>query len=114
MNFFERLTALMKENGLSQAALEKEIGISNGSVTKWKESTPNSNTMNKLAEYFGVTTQYLLTGEDRNFSAKEAILDAKISNDPELKKALEKYFTLSDTRKRIVLNLIEELYNVEL
>lgn len=37
MDFYERVEALRKERKMSQADLEKALGISNGSVSKWKK-----------------------------------------------------------------------------
>lgn len=111
MDFYERLTALMKERGLSHKMLENALGISNGSVSKWNKSTPNVKTLKKLEEYFGVTTDYLLTGEEKQneFSPEQAELDLKISQDMELKKALKKYFSLNDNKKKHIIEMIELL-----
>lgn len=111
MDFYERLTALMKERGLSHKMLENALGISNGSVSKWNKSTPNVKTLKKLEGYFGVTTDYLLTGEEKQseFSPEQAELDLKISQDMELKEALKKYFSLSDTKKKHIIEMIELL-----
>lgn len=64
MTIFERIESLRKSKGISQGKLEKELGFSNGSISKWKTSTPNSDRLQKLADYFGVTVSYLLTGEE--------------------------------------------------
>ena len=61
--FYERLEKLRKEKGISQGDLEKELGFSNGSISKWKKSTPTHDRLEKLAGYFGVTSKYLMTGE---------------------------------------------------
>lgn len=64
MGFYERLESLRKSRKISQATLEKELGFSNGSVSKWKNSTPTPDRMKKLAEYFGVSVEWLITGEN--------------------------------------------------
>ena len=40
MTVFERIENLRKSTGISQGKLEKELGFSNGSISKWKHSTP--------------------------------------------------------------------------
>ena len=61
--FFERFAALCKEMNETPNSVAKALGISSGSVTAWKNGTePRSKTLAKLAEYFGVTTDYLLNG----------------------------------------------------
>jgi len=62
MNFYERIESLRKEKGISQGALEKELGFSNGSVSKWKTSMPTPERLQKLAEFFHVSVDYLVTG----------------------------------------------------
>lgn len=111
MDFFDRLTVLMKERGLTHRMLENALGISNGSVSKWTKSTPNVKTLKKLENYFGVSVDYLMTGKETNapFSDKNAELVAKIRNDAELSSALQKYFELSDVKKKHVIELINLL-----
>jgi len=59
--FFDQLVALCKEKGVSPNFLAKEIGASSGSVTAWKQGAlPRSATLSKIAEYFNVSTDYLL------------------------------------------------------
>lgn len=114
MDFYERLTALMKERGLSHKMLENALGISNGAVSKWNKSTPNVKTLKKLEEYFGVTTDYLLTGKEKEMSLPEqADLWIAIRHNKELLNALEKYMKLSDEKKKHVLDTIDMLSEVE-
>lgn len=64
VTIFERIEELRKAIGISQGKLEKELGFSNGSISKWKNSTPKSDRLQKLADYFGVSVEYLMTGTD--------------------------------------------------
>ena len=63
MTFYERLESLRKSKKISQGDLEKELGFSNGSISKWKKSQPTFDRLKRLADYFGVTVEYLLNGE---------------------------------------------------
>lgn len=65
MTFFERLESLRKALGISQKKLENDLGLSNGSVSKWKKSMPKAETILMLANYFHVSQDYLLTGEEK-------------------------------------------------
>ena len=40
MTVYERVESLRKERKISQGNLEKELGFSNGSISKWKTSMP--------------------------------------------------------------------------
>ena len=66
MTFYERLETLRKAKGISQGDLEKELGFSNGSISKWKSSMPTYSRLQKLADYFDVSVKYLTTGEEKN------------------------------------------------
>ena len=49
--------------------MEKELGFSNGSISKWRNSTPTYERLQKVADYFGVSVDYLMTGtEDKKES----------------------------------------------
>ena len=63
--FYETFEALCKQNGISPFACCKEIGLSGGSAAYWKKSgrTPKRETLEKLAERFGVTVDCLIGRE---------------------------------------------------
>ena len=65
MTMYERIESLRKNVGLSQGKLEKELGFSNGSISKWKNSTPTPDRLQKIADYFNVSVDYLITGEQK-------------------------------------------------
>lgn len=116
MDFYERLTALMKERGLSHKMLENALGISNGSVSKWSKSTPNVKTLKKLEDYFGVTTDYLLTGEEKekaDYSSVNAKLTDLLRHDTELVKALQIYAVLPQSQKYAIINMINSYKSEE-
>lgn len=58
-----RIEKLRKEKGLTVSGLEKAVGFSNGSLKKICEKT-ECNRIYVLAEFFGVSMEYLLTGKD--------------------------------------------------
>ena len=59
--FFNRFKALCDEKGISVYKACTDIGLNRSAVAKWKNGgSPNGTTAAKLAEYFGVTTDYLL------------------------------------------------------
>lgn len=82
MTTFERIENLRKAKGISQGKLEKELGFSNGSISKWRNSMPTSERLQKVADYFNVTTVYLLTGQD-DPTQKERPLTARDERDIE-------------------------------
>ena len=65
MTVYERIESLRKERKISQGNLEKELGFSNGSISKWKTSMPKPERLQKIADYFGVSVDYLMTGKEK-------------------------------------------------
>lgn len=59
-NTVNTIKALCDEKGMTLAELERAVGISNGSISKWTKSTPNSLALTKIADYFNVSIDYLL------------------------------------------------------
>lgn len=59
--FFDRFQSLCKDRGISVYRACTDIGLNRSAVAKWKSGgKPNGTTAAKMAEYFGVTTDYLL------------------------------------------------------
>lgn len=65
----ERVKLLCKKKGVSMNTAEKEIGLAKGYISKLEKSNPNMTTLQKMAEYFDVSVEYLMTGtEDKKES----------------------------------------------
>ena len=56
----DKIRKLCKERGTSANKLEKEVGLSQGYISKLSTMVPSSNKLQKIADYFGVTTDELL------------------------------------------------------
>lgn len=65
--FRERLRVLRKEEGLTQKKLAEYIGTSDDCIFYWEtgRSEPGINDIIKLANFFQVSTDYLLGVSDR-------------------------------------------------
>ena len=77
--FLEVFQRLCEERKISPNKALAEIGMSNATYTNWKKrgSTPQGNNLKKIADYFGVTTGYLL-GESAQTPAAEDPLTARV------------------------------------
>lgn len=63
--FWKIFLSLCVSKNISPNAVAKDLGIASGAVTKWKNgSVPHHTTLLKIAEYFGVTVEYLLGETD--------------------------------------------------
>ena len=60
--FKERLKELRVERKLSQADLAKELNVSQRSISSWETGfrQPDFETLERIAKFFDVTTDYLL------------------------------------------------------
>ena len=58
---YENVERLCAEKGVSIWALEAAIKVGNGTIGKWKTSSARVSTVKKVADYFGVTVDDLLT-----------------------------------------------------
>lgn len=64
MDIFDRVKMLAKRDGISISDLENKLGFGSGSLYPHnKDATIKSDRVVKLADYFNVTTDWLLTGE---------------------------------------------------
>ena len=60
--FFENLKKLCSARGISVSRLAMEVGKPSSSATGWKAGArPRADTLKKIADYFGVTTDTLLS-----------------------------------------------------
>lgn len=69
----ERIKLLCEKHGTTVSKLESDLGFGANVVYKWKVSDPSSGKLNRVADYFGVTVDYLLgnTDEDANEILKD-------------------------------------------
>ena len=65
--FSQIIKELRKKNNLTQQQLADIVGITATGVSYWESgnATPNTETLNKLSNYFGVTVNYLLGIKDK-------------------------------------------------
>lgn len=89
MDFGTRLTALRKEKKLLQADLANKIGIARATYGAYEQGTrqPDFETLEKIADFFGVSTDYLLGRTDTPAltpQEQDELEFQAFANDPEL------------------------------
>ena len=78
MNSVERVKKICKERKIPISKLEKDVGFANGYIGQLKKGTFPDVRLALIAEYLGVSTQYLLTGEEKpapKWDEMETIVD---------------------------------------
>lgn len=78
---YEIFEQLLQKHGVSAYRVAKEAGVTQTSLSNWKSgrNTPSAATLQKIADFFGVTIDYLMTGKED--SEKEPQLKPKDERD---------------------------------
>ena len=76
-----RLYNLRKEKNISQEELANALDVSRQTISKWEtgESTPDFNKICPLCDYFGITSDELLSGKQNIVEAKKEDKKAKFA-----------------------------------
>lgn len=61
VSFYETFAFLCEEADITPSGVAREIGIPKSSITSWKKEgySPRNETLNKIADFFGVSTDFL-------------------------------------------------------
>ncbi|WP_414838453.1 helix-turn-helix domain-containing protein [Carnobacterium sp. TMP28] len=60
MRLYEKIKYLSSEKKISIRKLEEDLGYGNGTIRRWDTATPGVDKIRKVADYFNVSTDYLL------------------------------------------------------
>lgn len=111
MSIYQRIKDLANEKNISIRELEKQLGFSNGAVNKWEIKAP-SDKLEAVADYFGVTVDYLLGKTNFKYTVEGEFYDRQGNFDPLNKKiALE---NATYNQRAISLSTFDILNNLEL
>ena len=76
MSLLAKVKRLVEEKKMTIAELERKLDFSHGSISKWDKQSPSSERLQKVADYFSVTTDYLLGRVDTpNWATEQDVLD---------------------------------------
>ena len=86
---YEVFEQLLQKHGVSPYKVSKDTGVTQTSLSNWKtgKSTPTTKTLQRLADYFGVTLDYLMTGKEE---PKEKSPELTARDDKDITKTLNK------------------------
>lgn len=65
MNCVERVRAICSDRKIPISRLERDLGFSNGYIAQLRKGVFPADRLAMIAEYFGVTTDFLLTGNEK-------------------------------------------------
>lgn len=102
--FYDNLQNACKLKGVKITNVLKELKISSGNLSKWKNGVvPKSGTIKVLSEYFDVSTDYLIDGKTKKAASPQ------ISDDTA--KALKLFSSLSDEDQKWFLQMMQSRLN---
>ena len=89
---FEKIKELAKKRGKALGQVEEDLGYGRNTLYKIKNSTPNAERIAEIANYFNVSTDYLLGRTDNPTIASDLVTTAD-----------GRTVDLSNLRERVVL-----------
>lgn len=106
MTINERFFSLLDEKGVTQKDFCQATQIPKQTVSGWKnrKTDPPASLIITIANYFGVTAAYMLTGEEPKYQTNGNVEDFST------KQLLAYYNSLSEIEKSIILGKTAELY----
>lgn len=78
---FDRIKELAKKQGLSINSLEEKLGYSRNTIYNLKSSKPSTERISEIADYFNVSTDYLLGRTDNPAIAGDDTIAGYTSDD---------------------------------
>ena len=109
---FERIKELAKKRGLSLNQVEEKLGYSKNTLYSLKRQKVSSDRLQEIADYFGVSTDYLLVRTDNPAIAGEKAPEHEIElDDLDGRIMLFDGKPLSDDDKRAIKGIIEGFMN---
>ena len=71
--FYDIFAELCEKREIKPSKAAEECGINKSNVSSWKNNgyVPRGDALNKIAAYFGVSTDYLLGNEQKNKATPE-------------------------------------------
>ena len=87
---YEIFAKLLEERGVTAYKVSKATGIAGSTFSDWKSgrSTPKQDKLQKIADFFGVSVDFLITGKEETAVAQETHVDLKAEFN-RIKKLLE-------------------------
>lgn len=96
---YEIFERLLKEKNLKGADVTRATGIASSTLTDWKKGryTPKQDKLQKIADFLGVSLEYLTTGKEKEWEPKLTKKDEK-----DIKNALDNFKNQLRTDTRIM------------
>lgn len=112
MNAVERVKSICKERKIPISKLESDCGFANGYIGQLRKGTLPEDRLRIIAKYLDLSSDYIATGEESEYTIEMAKTDAALSNaSKRIKEYALKMNELSSEKQELVMNLIDTLRN---
>ena len=113
MTGVDRVKAICKERKIPISKLEKDLGYGNGYIGQLRKGVFPSDRLVEIARYLGVSTEYILTGENKNNAPAtlgESAIYCNINLTKTERELIQKFRRLDQRGQAAVLNTLEHEY----
>lgn len=100
MQFSLRFKQLCKENGVTQKQALADMGMGRNSAQSWIEGRPSADTLEKMAEYFGISTDEVLGVENKKTPTPKG------ERDMENEEIIQRLEAADEATRTVVLRLL--------
>ena len=77
--FYDNFCSICKEKGFKPTKVVQELGLSSGNMTNWKNGrVPKTEVALKIANYLGVSVDYLMDKESNSNASQISVTDDDI------------------------------------
>lgn len=103
MSLVQRIRNLCNSKGLTFAELERILGFSNGQIRRWEKTKPGIDKIQKVADYFDVSVDYLLGREKDEYAGEQKDEDILIMH-----RATE---NMTEAQRKKALTILETMFD---
>ena len=70
IEFVNRIDSLLKAKNENRTDISRKLNFDRNKIAQWKQNNtiPSADIVFEIAKYFGVSMEFLLTGEDCNYT----------------------------------------------
>ena len=112
---YDRIKELCRSYGIAITKLEQKLGFAKGSLSKIDRFKPSSERVQKLADFFGVTPTYILTGEHEGYylNPETAQIAQEMFEDSDMRTLYDLKAKMGEERFKAHIELMRKLYAEE-